>query len=1213
MKANPSPSFPRWLMAAPACAVLAVSTLFAQQPAQPATSSSNDEVVKMSPFQVQASNKDIGYYAENTLAGSRLNTNVGDLASSITVVTKQQLIDTASVDINDVFMYEANTEGAHTYTPSPFIAASNRLADALAGWNDDNGKSGYGMATANRVRGLDVSDIAVNNYPASARIMFDSYNTNSIEINRGPNSLLFGIGSPAGITNQSTTSAVLNQRKTEVSYELSSWGGYRATVSHNQPLGDKLAIYVAALYDSKGFERKPSYDVYRRQYGTITYQPFSKTRITLSFENFDNRNRRPNFITPQDAVTPWLQAGRPSWNPVTQMVTYLDSGRTVGPFITDTRDARYASTIAAYPGVSSIAIGNSWLTAVTSPMYVPALAVRGHSYALFNQGNLLSMWQGTPAANAAVYSGSTITVFPTGIKRTQDRTQADWILAANRPTQSTFAPAPLIPNGTVLADGTRVPNGTALYTTWYAPGVTNKAIYDWDSVNLNAMNYGSLGAKTYNVELQQEIMNSDKWGSLNFDAGWFRQEIAETDNYAVGQANQKFSVYVDTNQVMADGSANPFLGSPMIFDYTADTFQRPEINNNFRAMLAYEKDLTKNSNWTRWLGRHRVMALWSRQEDILQNLRYRLAIDGGDTRYLPNSNVAGWSYLGSNVSGGAFDRWYYVGQNQSGTVQYSPDFVNVPGSGGIGSAQINTYNFANYSEDHPTVNFETIYTPAGTTPVAQKIIESQNLAWQGYFWKNRIVATFGWRRDDFRSRQTDFSSVAATSQFTNGFFRQDLLNMMNNWSYLSGRTKTAGVVARPLVWSWGSLGGHLNRSDNFNAPASIQYDYFGNRLGKPQGKGKDYGIDLTLFDNKLVARINWFESDNQNAPSTQASTAAGRITRIDTTSMRGWAEWVVRYRNGEDINSYFGNNTVHPYTAYPNFLSDVTTLMQDPTYIASINGWPTGWRASTQQNKAKGIEAQLIYNPMRNWNIKVTVGKQRSTYDNVAPELFAWLNTRLATWQHATATGVPTGQFLVTTGAAGTGTRETKLDSFWTGYGFSDDAKLSNTSGNNPTWTTPEGFYQSTATSDINVMLGLQGQTVPNERIWSANAISTYAFTKGWLNGVSVGGGIRWADRAIAGYYGDTTNLNSSGQIAALDLSRPIYTPSETHYDLWASYTTKVPKIFGNKVKVRFQLNVRDLTEGGGLQAIAYNMDGSPAYFRIKDPRQFLFTTTFDF
>jgi hypothetical protein len=1197
------------------------------EPAKPATvppaavttvaSSTQEDVVKLSPFEVKTSGKDIGYYAENTLAGSRLNTNVGDLASSITVVTKQQLIDTASVDINDVFMYEANTEGSRTYTPSPFIAASNRLTDAISGFGADNGSSGYGPATSNRIRGLDVSDAAVNNYPASARIPFDGYNTNSVEINRGPNSLLFGTGSPAGITNQSTTSAILGKQKSELSYQLSSWGGYRGTVGHNQPIGDKLAIYVAALYDEKGFERKPSYDLYRRQYGALTFTPFKSTKITANFENFNEHNRRPNYITPRDGVTPWINNGRPVWNPTTQMITVLDTGAVYGPYLTDTRDARYTATIAAYPSLSQsvvaanrITIGNTWLSTLTSVLYVPGIQFRStHNYMLFNQGNLLSAWQGSPSSTAQP-------TFPTGIPATSAgspvvlRTQQDWVLAANRPSLSAFAQAPMLPNGTVLPNGALVSptNQVAKYATWYAPGVSNKAIYDWDSINAVQMNYGQTKAKTYNVEFQQEITSN-----LHLDVGWFRQEIDQWDSYAAGEANQQFSLYTDTNQLMPDGTANPFLGSPVEFDYSQDLFQRPETDNNWRVMLAYQKDFTQDKGWTRWLGSHTLMGLWSQSQQVVKNLRYRLSIDGGDTRYLPNNVSVANSGVNYALNGSLFDRFFYLGQNQRGVVQYaSGGGGDQPGFGGIGAANFNTYNFLTHSENQAAVTFDPNYTDAGTTPLAQKVLESQSLAYQGYFWKNRIVATLGWRRDDFRSRQTDLTGTINSDKIVNGYEVPSIINRVNNWAYLRGRTKTAGVVARPFVWSSGSLGGHLNTSDNFNAPTSIQYDYFGNRLGKPQGKGKDYGFDLSLFDNKLVARINWFKSNNQTAVAIAAATAAGRVTLSDTTNMRGWAEWVVRYRNGEDTTAYFGNNTVHPLTATE--ITQIQTLMGDPNYSYANNSWPTGWRASTQENRATGLEGQLIYNPLRNWNIKLTVGKQRSVYDNVAPQLFAWLAYRLPVWKNITVNDAALqNEILVTTAASGTGTTPTLLSNFWHGYGFSANAKLSNASGLTPTWTSPEGYYNSTVLSDLAVMTGLQGQTVPNERQWTSDLISTYAFQDGWLNGFGIGGGIRWADKAIAGFYGDTTNLNSSGQIAAYNLKSPIYTPATIAYDVWTSYTTKVPRIFGGKVQVRFQFNVRDLSSKGGLIPIAYNMDGSPAYYRIKDPRQFLFTTTFDF
>ena len=68
-----------------------------------------DTVVALSPFEI-TSPKDRGYFAANTLSGTRLSTKLEDLASSITVVTKQQFADTASRNVNDVFLYEANAE-----------------------------------------------------------------------------------------------------------------------------------------------------------------------------------------------------------------------------------------------------------------------------------------------------------------------------------------------------------------------------------------------------------------------------------------------------------------------------------------------------------------------------------------------------------------------------------------------------------------------------------------------------------------------------------------------------------------------------------------------------------------------------------------------------------------------------------------------------------------------------------------------------------------------------------------------------------------------------------------------------------------------------------------------------------------------------------------------------------------------------------------------
>src|SRR5690606_14709398 len=82
--------------------VLLLTTGVAQStPAGPATSGAepaDSEVVTLSPFVVDAAENE-GYRATSTLAGSRIKTELRDVASPITVVTKEYLNDIAAADI----------------------------------------------------------------------------------------------------------------------------------------------------------------------------------------------------------------------------------------------------------------------------------------------------------------------------------------------------------------------------------------------------------------------------------------------------------------------------------------------------------------------------------------------------------------------------------------------------------------------------------------------------------------------------------------------------------------------------------------------------------------------------------------------------------------------------------------------------------------------------------------------------------------------------------------------------------------------------------------------------------------------------------------------------------------------------------------------------------------------------------------------------------
>ena len=275
---------------APASAQQAPAAPATRPPA--ATRPATDEAVLLSPFTV-SSEADRGYQALNTLSGTRLNSKLEDLGASITVVTKQQLLDTAAVDLNDVFLYEANTEGTGNFTAF--------TVDRNGGVNDSVQGS---PQTANRIRGIDSANVALGNFAANSSIPLDTYNVDAVEISRGPNSNIFGLGNTSGTVNILRSQANLTRAINSFTLRGDSYGGYRTSFDLNRPLlRQKLALRLSGVYESKAFQRKPSDEISRRGQAAVTYRPFTTSTLRASYESYHNYARRPNAVTPRDAVT----------------------------------------------------------------------------------------------------------------------------------------------------------------------------------------------------------------------------------------------------------------------------------------------------------------------------------------------------------------------------------------------------------------------------------------------------------------------------------------------------------------------------------------------------------------------------------------------------------------------------------------------------------------------------------------------------------------------------------------------------------------------------------------------------------------------------------------------------------------------------------------------------------------------------------------------
>jgi hypothetical protein len=1237
-----------------ALALLLALPAVAQQVADPDNvmpePAEGDAPIKMSPFTV-STEKDAGYFSANTLAGSRMNTNLSDLGSSISVITKQQFEDTASTDMNDIFRYEVNTEGSLTYTPSALSMRGDGFLDANAGGTRGNAVESLTNAGANRVRGLGSPSQAVNYFPAIDAVPFDTYNTQTVEISRGPNSMLFGLGSPAGIVNQSTAQAQVNKRSAQVQLRMDQYGSFRSSFNFNQGLiEDKLAIYGAAVHDDRRFDRKPAYDKTDRYYGAITYKPFSKTTIRFNAEHYENKNRRPNTLTPRDYVSEWNSAGRPYYDSSTKQILSLDSGAVLSmivdnassPFANDLRAyiegrpdfdaAKWNAAKTTYNGYSIFGLQNApsgWVAGTPSPniLYVPGISgisSQARSIMQISGGQLTNWFQPTygyrynpgfgngsnPAANPALYP-TTGAVY------------------AN-PTWAAGYARPIMGSAGWSETGNGIIGGNAGYKY---PGVTDSSIYDWRNVNINSMNFGSAKNTNMNLEFEQELP-----GNLFLNAGWLRQDYSQRTNYTVAQLNVS-TLYVDTNKYNLDGSLNPNFGLPYVYDQDPDSYTSDELDDHYRAMLAWTPDFTQKNGWVKWLGRHQILGLWSKDEYLTTTARQRLhyvSADAGDAtyRYLrnPNNNADG-SPTGYNMNTTSLIRQYYLGApgDPYGVVSRSAGTWDPLSYSGT----IQAYDYDSSSFKPLGVTTQFIDFDAGTGR-NERIVDSVSWGITSHFWEDRLITTFGWREDTYKARVTNTgtgavvdangnvvqSAITNSQKWVNGVFQRDFLfNRWGPYNELKGRTSTRGGVLRPFQ-GWGTieananngsqmfqfirgLGFSYNESDNFNPPSTALGDFYGNPLPKPTGEGKDFGFQFSLMDNKLFGRVTWFKASNLNE-NISAPLVFGRLSsNFDTTLFQNWARTIALINMGKDPTADgFGTNLS---TGEENAVQAAAATIWKLPY-AYYGSLPYALGA-TRNAEAKGIEAEINYNPSRNWTMKFTFGKQDTKYASVVKEFLPWEADRMAVWNAAKATDYLLPQYQGLATYTTSGGRDVDLRNFMSSYGYNSNLFPDSATG----FANPDAYYNAIVSPQLALDRDLQGQSVQGQRKFRWSFLTSYTFNDGMFKGFTVGGSQRWEDKAVIGYYGKASGVNTYGGQPVIDFSdvtRPIYDDANYYTDLTIAYRYK---LFNDKVGMKLQLNINNVFEGGGLRPVGVNYDGTPYAYRIIDPRQYVLTATFDF
>jgi outer membrane receptor for ferric coprogen and ferric-rhodotorulic acid len=252
-----------------------------------ASSAAATETIMLSPFEVRTE-KDTGYTATNTLAGSRLNTALRDTPAAISVFTKEFLDDIGAINATQALEYSLN--GAQNLTDQTGNAiTSNDVLVQFRGFTGASlGRNYFGWALSS-----------------------DSYNIERIDFSRGPNSILFGIGGPGGILNTSSKRAQIGSTVNQFRFRVASFHDQRAELDLARTLlSGKLAMRANLLFQDKADWREFLGQTRTGAALAVTYRPWRHTEIRFDGEYGDVNQIVTQPWPAQERYFGWVNSGR---------------------------------------------------------------------------------------------------------------------------------------------------------------------------------------------------------------------------------------------------------------------------------------------------------------------------------------------------------------------------------------------------------------------------------------------------------------------------------------------------------------------------------------------------------------------------------------------------------------------------------------------------------------------------------------------------------------------------------------------------------------------------------------------------------------------------------------------------------------------------------------------------------------------------------------
>jgi len=665
-----------------------------------------------------------------------------------------------------------------------------------------------------------------------------------------------------------------------------------------------------------------------------------------------------------------------------------------------------------------------------------------------------------------------------------------------------------------IADGA----GTAGTTqTLLDPGLP------WNTNPAGWSRYNFRRSRNVTATLEQRLARTT-FAEIGYSYEFYRNQTVQLF------ANNAYDIHVDINRFLPDGvTANPLYGRPFI-ESNNSTGQGNWANvtiHQARAVLTHEQDFTRNAGWTRHFGLHRL-GFFTSYED---SATYTLA-------QLRNLIIGQPSFL----SAAARNNPLHV-ERAIHLRQYLPPFGTTDNPHDYGLAAPTAYGdlmetlwFTTASGERFGVTaFENPVGGVGTAPSANHLQRGSLAAsTSSVFFKNHLVANVGVRYD--RVRNSNFGSfqpiltdgpITPQNPLGTGFrayadFREKEPPAV--WTpYRSATRANYGIVARPpWLRRWVSFGYDYSRNASLNEVAVVR-DVTGAVVEPNYGESHEYSVRLRLLDDRLNLKVNWFNSLNRN-------------TTLADTGLR---------QNLIDFEQQL-------YATYPNYPIN-------PLFDEARNPRPADFRLPGDRN-SEGIEADVTFNPTRNWRFFWNLGRTETKIDDLSTQpWWDYLDNKLAIWR--------------------------AMGGNWSTATY--DATR-----------TVEAAHTSLIQDPIDTIQASLGNPGGNSQTWRSNLVATRSFTEGRLKGASTSVNFRYRGPSVVGF---PDKIDAKGR-TRINRDNPYYSERYVVTGVMANYRFRA----WAGASCRVQLNVNNVFNSSRVFVSRTFANGTPRNYGRQAGREFI-------